>query len=423
MFTGWIKLAVVLAGAATVSGIVAVVGLPSNLVGTPPAVNASITPNGSKSADSPAAAAQAAPGALATADPGPAPANPLAPPVTSRPGEPAHPVFDIVRVEPTGKVVVAGRGEPGSTIELLRNGTLHDKTTVSPAGHFALVPPQLAAGTHELTLLQSLNDGSRTPSRQSVTVSVRAQGAGPAMVALATPDRPTEILSAGPAGPRIATAALPPVGAATGPGRVRPTVELVTVEAEEGGRMYATGSALPGATVRLYLNDSYLATATASGEGKWSFTIARGLEPGAYRVRVDDVEPASGRVLSRAEVPFAFSPRAPVATPGSPPPAVAAAGPSDGAMPVPTGAGTSSSPAGLASSSTQVATASPADVVIPEVRTTIVARGDSLWRISKQVYGRGLRYTVIYDANQPQIQDPDRIFPGQLFVLPSEKQP
>jgi nucleoid-associated protein YgaU len=71
---------------------------------------------------------------------------------------------------------------------------------------------------------------------------------------------------------------------------------------------------------------------------------------------------------------------------------------------------------------TQVATAQPSDVVIPEVRPTMVGRGDSLWRISKRVYGKGLRYTVIYDANQPQIQDPNRIYPGQQFVLPSEKQ-
>ena len=30
-------------------------------------------------------------------------------------------------------------------------------------------------------------------------------------------------------------------------------------------------------------------------------------------------------------------------------------------------------------------------------------------------------YTVIYDANQNQIRDPDLIYPGQIFVLPPDK--
>ena len=63
--------------------------------------------------------------------------------------------------------------------------------------------------------------------------------------------------------------------------------------------------------------------------------------------------------------------------------------------------------------------ASDAAVVIDEVSTAIVTRGDSLWRISKRIYGRGTRYTVIFGANQPQIRDPRRIYPGQVFVLPA----
>ena len=57
-------------------------------------------------------------------------------------------------------------------------------------------------------------------------------------------------------------------------------------------------------------------------------------------------------------------------------------------------------------------------VVIPHVETTVVVRGDSLWRISESTYGRGIRYSVIYKANREQIRDPDLIYPGQIFVLP-----
>lgn len=48
----------------------------------------------------------------------------------------------------------------------------------------------------------------------------------------------------------------------------------------------------------------------------------------------------------------------------------------------------------------------------------IIRRGDTLWRISRRTYGQGVRYTTIYLANRSQIQNPDRIQPGQVFSVP-----
>jgi nucleoid-associated protein YgaU len=57
-------------------------------------------------------------------------------------------------------------------------------------------------------------------------------------------------------------------------------------------------------------------------------------------------------------------------------------------------------------------------VVEPKIATTVVSRGDSLWRISRVTYGVGTRYAVVYKANRDRIRDPNRIYPGQIFVLP-----
>jgi nucleoid-associated protein YgaU len=54
----------------------------------------------------------------------------------------------------------------------------------------------------------------------------------------------------------------------------------------------------------------------------------------------------------------------------------------------------------------------------PKIATTVVSRGDSLWRISRVTYGEGMRYAVVYKANHDQIRNPNRIYPGQIFVLP-----
>lgn len=52
--------------------------------------------------------------------------------------------------------------------------------------------------------------------------------------------------------------------------------------------------------------------------------------------------------------------------------------------------------------------------------SVIIRRGDTLWQISRRIYGRGVRYTTIYLANEDQINDPDRIIPGQVFGVPDK---
>jgi nucleoid-associated protein YgaU len=55
--------------------------------------------------------------------------------------------------------------------------------------------------------------------------------------------------------------------------------------------------------------------------------------------------------------------------------------------------------------------------------TVIIRRGDTLWQISRRVYGLGIRYTTIYVANEDKIINPDRILPGQIFGLPKDVLP
>ncbi len=55
--------------------------------------------------------------------------------------------------------------------------------------------------------------------------------------------------------------------------------------------------------------------------------------------------------------------------------------------------------------------------------SVIIRRGDTLWQISRRVYGQGVRYTTIYLANETQINNPDMIEPGQIFTVPREALP
>ena len=47
-----------------------------------------------------------------------------------------------------------------------------------------------------------------------------------------------------------------------------------------------------------------------------------------------------------------------------------------------------------------------------------VVRGDTLSAIAKKFYGNASRYMVIFEANQPMLSHPDKIYPGQKLRIP-----
>ena len=51
----------------------------------------------------------------------------------------------------------------------------------------------------------------------------------------------------------------------------------------------------------------------------------------------------------------------------------------------------------------------------------VVKKGDCLWNIAKKFYGKGAKYTVIYNANKKVIgSNPNRIYPGQVLKIPKQ---
>jgi nucleoid-associated protein YgaU len=59
----------------------------------------------------------------------------------------------------------------------------------------------------------------------------------------------------------------------------------------------------------------------------------------------------------------------------------------------------------------------------PAAGQVVIQPGNNLWRISRVIYGRGVQYTVIYEANRGHIRDPNLIYPGQIFATPGVKPP
>ena len=48
----------------------------------------------------------------------------------------------------------------------------------------------------------------------------------------------------------------------------------------------------------------------------------------------------------------------------------------------------------------------------------VIHKGDALWRIAYRAYGQGVRYVDIFKRNNERINDPNLIFPNQIFAIP-----
>jgi nucleoid-associated protein YgaU len=51
-----------------------------------------------------------------------------------------------------------------------------------------------------------------------------------------------------------------------------------------------------------------------------------------------------------------------------------------------------------------------------------VAKGDTLSHIAKHFYGKASHWHAIFEANRDQLDDPDKIFPGQVLKIPASQE-
>ena len=209
---------------------------------------------------------------------------------------------------------------------------------------------------------------------------------------------------------------------ATGQDQSSPSFDIVRVE--KSGDAVIAGRAAPGATVDLLRGGERLAQAVAdaAGEfvmvpprlpaGSYELTLSARLPDGAVTsskhgaaVTVADAGADARATESRAEyVPETASQPHPASEPRSP-----AVTSQESAALAPTHA----LHAGLTPNQ---GASSPASE--HAISSKVVSRGDSLWRISRIIYGDGSRYALVYRANRERIRTPNLIYPGQTLVLP-----
>lgn len=265
--------------------------------------------------------------------------------------------------------------------------------------------------------------------------------AAPNPTVAATPTaRATPTPQIAPAAPTALASAQP------SPAATQPTIDAIEIE---GDKTFFGGAGPEDADIRLYVDEAFINDAKVNN-GRWLVEAGPVLKNPRQRIRIDVLENGSANVASRAEVNFEVDLPAPapvaVATAPAPSPAPvqpsgvqerSTVAPAQAAQPAAPTAPTAAAPATPTPAPDPATQAPPAAIPIaPDIPTlvatsvggpdaarfaagkAIIRRGDNLWTIARRVYGRGIRYTTIYEANTGQIRDPNQIYPGQVFALP-----
>jgi len=328
---------------------------------------------------------------------------------------PDAPAFDIVRVEDSGSVVIAGTAPPEWRVRVSAQDRVIGEAKTGFDGTWVLLPEApLPPGDHSLSLTALSPDGARTmnaPERVAVSV---AQDSAPAVVALSRDNQPTRILQSG----MVETPRKP--GKATDANS--PAVAITTVDYESRdptGQLHLSGQAEAGARIALYLDNRFIGSTKADASGAWRFTLTDILDSDTHTIRADHVNMVDGEVRARAEVAFQPEGVATAATEaGETRTALAGDVRSSGASARQADGSTSDTPdiGGAPAASSERAQA-PGET---SPKAVVVRRGDTLWHIAERHYGSGVRYTKIFRTNRDQIRSPHRIYPGQRFDLPQQ---
>ena len=331
------------------------------------------------------------------------------------------PSFDIVRVDPEGNAVIAGRGSPNARISIMEGDKELGSVTADGRGEWVFIPSErLASGESVIRLKETGADGVERESDSAVVLVVPEAGkdiAGNASTKPATPlavlvpkDEKGEVSAAkvlqapetpaADAKPKSSTTQQARANAETATAEPQPdtqklaeapmskdkTVDVASenvaaapdaaapdnvsvdvIDYNDKGSVVFSGTSQSGAEVEVYIDDESVGSTVADEQGNWSMTPEAPVSPGTYSLRVEKKAP-NGIVQARVQLPFVRA---------------------------------------------------RAINALPQDRLVVIQPGNNLWTIALKVYGEGTRYVQIHQANSDQIRDPDMIFPGQIFGLPS----
>ena len=313
------------------------------------------------------------------------------------------PEFDTASIAEDGRAVFSGRAPPGSVVIVLDDvneigRTESESSTTQLSTSWVMIPENpLLPGNRQLTL-RAMIDGKilhsksnllvHVPTPSSVIVSKKQnknKEIPPQQATLSSETRTAPLAVLLPQTENGRAALLQNDFSSQGNAtktqkstqqknlpsdNLLPTLHLDLVDYGVDRIILAAGLASADSRLRLFLNQKLAGTGKSTSNGHWQITATHPVDSGKVDLRVELLG-KTGESITSLSVSFVLT------TQGMEP---------------------------------------ASDHFI------LIRPGNSLWRIARRHYGRGVRYTEIFSANATQIQDPDVIYPGQIFRVPSAVQ-
>ncbi|MGB1470545.1 MAG: LysM peptidoglycan-binding domain-containing protein [Candidatus Puniceispirillaceae bacterium] len=291
--------------------------------------------------------------------------------------------IDVARIGPDGSAVIAGTAPPETEIRLLDTDQPLAKTLSNSNGEWVAIPDQpLSPGNHLIIAEMTGKDGQIIRSERGVLIELAENGNEKPLVALVpmTGDAATEILSA----PReLASTNIPHSGAsgdsATDSASILaqkevetilvalPEISIGTLSWHSANILEIKGQSVGGAAISGSFGGQKFGDVALAEDGSWSTKIS---------------VPASqtGRAVIQANLLDLDD--------------------------------------SIALTTQIEIDIAQLDVGLDGSEMVVIRKGDVLWRIAYRTYGRGIRYLDILKRNASRIDNPDLIYPSQIFALP-----
>lgn len=281
---------------------------------------------------------------------------------------PILPTLDVVRVTPDGQATIAGSAAPEAKVSLRVDGAEIANAPADTSGAYAsLFSLPASDKARILTVAATGADGIEVLGKDQVVLAPTAASieATPEPAPLKITEEGVQVLEPAKIADNIVI------------NSITYADDIVTV----GGLGQADQS------VRLYVDGAEAGSTQIAANGTWSATLSQ-IAPGVYTLRADQLD-GDGKVTSRYETPFKRE-------------------------------STDALAAATTTATTAEASATPEEPAAAKPPVTVTVQpGLTLWQIAQENFGSGTLYVQVFEANKDLIRDPDLIYPGQVFTIPT----
>lgn len=288
-------------------------------------------------------------------------------------------IIDLAQVRPDGNAVFAGKAPPNAVVTVFEGEVVLGTTTADASGEWVIVPDKaLGVGEHLVSVGAKTADGETDIADETLAIMVGETVAEQPLVALLpqteteipqllqspddTPQTAQQVVVADTSGNAAETVTVgdPEIPVAG------PAIAPRSLSWQDDGSLTISGVSRGGVSVRVEAGAAAFGGADVGADGAWQVAGRVDIDR-AQRIMRFALADDAGKTVATYELPVA----------------------------------TRDLSQGMDGS-----------------RLVIVQQGDALWRIAYRSYGEGIKYVDIVRRNAAAINDPDLIFPNQIFAIP-----